>query len=134
MKICSIFLSVLSVAVLFAVNVGAAAEPTLDILAAYIEGTEEKLDLASMTAVGAVIVNRCNTDGFPDSVTSNGAALGILPSPTPSEMARYAAILAASGFDPTNGALYIIRRGELALNGNRYRHVTYAVGDLCFAR
>ena len=102
-------------------------------LAAYIEGTGEKLDLASMTAVGAVIVNRCSTDRFPDSVTSNGAALGIIPSPSPSEMAIYAARLAASGFDPTGGAVYMFSRSESSAPQNRDKHVVYAAGDLCFA-
>lgn len=121
---------------LFAAPVWAAdigTDITPHTLAVYIEGATGGLDLSAMSAVGAVIVNRCASDRYPDTVISNGAALGIMPSPTPSDMAMYAAKLAISGFDPTGGAVCIFRRAASSSPANRGKHIVYAVGDLCFA-
>ena len=76
-----------------------------DILAAYIDGSGAR-DLCTMTAVGAVLCNRVNSDSFTDSLTANGASLGILPASSPTPMARYAARLVLDGVDPTFGALH----------------------------
>lgn len=103
-----------------------------DLLAAYIGGCEDARDLSSMTAVGAVILNRCSAKGFPDTISANGASLGILPSLTPSPMAKYAARLALAGLDPTSGALTFFTTDEAPSHPNDY--VTYSASGLCFVK
>ena len=103
-----------------------------ELLAAYIGGCEGARDIASMTAVGAVLLNRCNAAGFPDTVTANGASLGIFPTPAPPPIAEYAARLALSGLDPTSGALSFYNRSDA--DSHKGEYVTFASSDLCFVK
>ena len=105
---------------------------TQKLLAAYIGGCEGARDIASMTAVGAVILNRCRAEGFPDTVSANGASLGIFPTPAPSPIAEYAARLAISGLDPTSGALFFYNKANAGSHKGEY--VTFSSSDLCFVR
>lgn len=103
-----------------------------DVLAAYIEGAAGDLPLSVMSGVGAVLVNRCKSDLYPDSIVENGAALGVFPSASPSDMAKYTATLALSGFDPTNGAVYFY-----PVDSDKRQHhkafETYVSSGICFA-
>lgn len=101
------------------------------LLASYIEGADGAGCLSAMVSVGAVILNRCADSRFDGSVTSNGASLGILPDPSPSDMALYAAELAESGIDPTNGAVTFFPESEKDQHPDEY--VSFAVAGLCFA-
>ena len=101
------------------------------ILAAYIEGGAEGAGLSVMCAVGAVIVNRCVFGG---SIASEGDALGITPSPSPSPMAYYAAALVLDGLDVTNGAVIFFREYDTALRHRYEKLVTYSVDGYFFAR
>ena len=101
------------------------------ILASYIEGADGAGCLSAMISVGAVILNRCRDSRYDGSVTSNGASLGILPDPNPSDMALYAAELAESGVDPTCGAVTFFPESENDQHPGEY--VSFAVAGLCFA-
>ncbi len=103
-----------------------------DVLAAYIEGAAGDLPLSIMSAVGAVLVNRCKSDRYPDSIVENGAALGVFPSPSPSAMAKYAASLAISDFDPTNGAVYFYSVDSDKRQDHK-AYETYIYSGICFA-
>lgn len=108
----------------------------LDVLAKVIEAEAGNTDLQTMTAVGAVVLNRIKTDGFPDSVVqavySGGSfdciVYGTINDAVPSEMAYRAAEDAMMGFDPTNGALYVLHGGSMG------RIVTLNSGDIYFAK
>lgn len=102
------------------------------VLASYIEGAAGGLPLSVMSGVGAVFVNRWKSDRYPDSVALNGASLGVLPSPTPSDMAKYAARLALSGFDPTDGAVYFYSVHSEKRRDHRDLE-TYVSSGMCFA-
>ena len=102
-----------------------------DLLAAYIDGAAEDAGLGVMCAVGAVILNRCVYGG---SIVSEGTALGITPSPSPSPMAYYAASLALDGLDVTDGAVIFFRSTDRELLDRYGRLVTYSVDGYCFAR
>lgn len=102
-----------------------------DILAAYIEGAAADRGLDVMCAVGAVIVNRCENGG---SIVTEGNALGIRPSPSPSKMARYAAELALAGVDITDGAVICFRESDSALYARFKKLITYSSDGYCFAR
>ena len=108
------------------------ASDTYTLLSAYIGGCDSARDIAAMTAVGAVILNRCADERYPDTVSANGASLGILPSPSPSPIAEYAARLALSGFDPTSGALSFFPESEIASHTGEY--VTFSSSGLCFVK
>ncbi len=112
---------------MFSVHASALGEKEL--LAAYIEGEAEKEGLSVMCAVGSVIKNRCIHGG---SVVSEGAALGIIPSPSPSPMAYYAASLVLGGFDLTDGATVFYK--DTSLSPDMQRLVTYSVDGYFFVR
>lgn len=105
-------------------------DETLKMLSFYIGGFEPAGDLSSMTAVGAVILNRCADDRFPDTVSANGASLGILPTMSPNPMAEYAAMLALSGVDPTSGALAFYKKGGLPPG----KSVVYSASGIDFVK
>ena len=105
---------------------------TAALLSAYIGGCDAARDIASMTAVGAVIMNRCAADRYPDTITANGASLGILPTPAPSPIAVYSARLVLSGLDPTSGALSFFPESEAPAHTDEY--ITFSSSGLCFVK
>ena len=113
-------------------SIGHSALDTETLLSSYIGGCEDAHDLAAMVSVGAVILNRCGEPCFPDTISANGASLGIFPVPAPSPMAVYAARLALSGLDPTAGATFFFKSVDTTAQGDRY--ITFSVSGLCFAR
>ena len=108
----------------------------LDSLAKLIESEAGNTDLQTMTAVGAVVINRIKSPAFPDSVVQviySGGAFdsivdGSIHDAVPSELAYRAAEDALMGFDPTDGALYVLHGGSYG------RIVTMQSGDIYFAR
>ncbi len=109
-----------------------AADVTAEMLAAYVAGCDGADTLPAMTAVAAVILNRCADPRCPDTVTANGASLGILPSPAPGGLEIYAARLALGGADPTGGALRILSAGDGSEESADA--VTFSAGSLRFAK
>lgn len=103
-----------------------------DTIASYIEGADGN-ELAVMLAVGAVIRNRCLDDRFPDSVIENGNSLGIMPSPTPSDMAKYAADIVISGKDITGGAVFMFPKSDKKAYACHCDHITFSCSGLCFS-
>ncbi|MBR5314944.1 MAG: peptidoglycan-binding protein [Clostridia bacterium] len=108
----------------------------LDVLAKLIESEAGEYDLQTMTAVGAVVLNRVKDNAFPDSIVqviySGGSfdsiVTGKINEAMPSELAYRAAEDAMMGFDPTDGALYV-------LHGGSYGYIiTMQSGDLFFGR
>ncbi len=125
------YVRALALILVLAIALVPARAETLDrasILAAYIEGEAGGEGLSVMCAVGAVIVNRCV---YGTSIVSEGAALGIIPSPDASPMAHYAASLVLGGVDLTDGAV-VFYRG--AVPNDRSVTVTYSAGGYFFAR
>ncbi len=108
----------------------ASVQGDIDTLAAYIEGAVSGESLDVMCAVGAVILNR-SAAGL--SIVSEGAALGTIPSPSPSPMARYAATLAVGGFDLTGGAVVFFREDDADALERYGKLVTYSHGGYSFA-
>ena len=109
------------------------AKTDADTLAAYIEGGADSRGLSSMLAVGAVIMNRCLDERFPDSVIENGNSLSIMPSENVSGMARFAAELVISGKDVTKGAVFMFSeddRESYEIHGER---ITFITDGLCFS-
>ncbi len=102
-----------------------------DLLAAYIDGAAKDAGLSVMCAVGAVIINRCVYGG---SIVSEGTALGITPSPSPSPMAYYAASLAADGLDVTDGAVIFFKSTDTDAMHLYGKLITYSADGYCFAR
>lgn len=102
-----------------------------ELLAAYIESAASETSLITMCAVGAVIVNRCKAGG---SITGEGRALGIMPSPSPSSEARYAASLVMNGLDITDGAVIFFSNENSELYARFEKLITLRSDDLCFAR
>ena len=108
----------------------------LDALAKLIESEAGEYDLQTMTAVGAVVVNRVKNSSFPDSVLQviySGSSFdsvrnGDIYQTEPSELAYRAAQDALMGFDPTDGALYVMH-GE-----TKDKLITLHSGDLYFGR
>jgi len=108
----------------------------LDALAKLIEAEAGDTDLQTMTAVGAVVVNRLNDASFPDSVIQiiysggsfDSVTNGSIHNAQPSELAYRAANDAMVGFDPTNGALYVLHGGSYG------KTVTLKLGDIFFAK
>ncbi len=107
-----------------------------DLLAKLIEAEAGKSDLQTMTAVGAVVVNRVKHKGFPDSVLQVIYSVGAFESVKegklidikPSELAYRAAEDALMGYDPTDGAVYIMR------SNTEGKNVTLKCGDICFVK
>lgn len=112
------------------------AEFEVDVLAKLIEAEAGDTDLQTMTAVGAVVLNRVHADGFPDSILQvvysggsfDSVVKGTLDKTRPSNLAYRAAEDALMGFDPTEGALYVLH------GGSRGMTVTYKRGNIYFAR
>lgn len=108
----------------------------VDILAKLIEAEAGDTDLQTMTAVGAVVMNRVSDGGFPDTVLQviySGGSFdsvvdGSIEESKPSETAYRAAEDALMGFDPTDGALYVLHGGSMG------RIVTFISGDVYFCR
>ena len=108
----------------------------VDVMAKLIEAEAGNTDLQTMTAVGAVVVNRMKSKAFPDTVLQviyTGGAFdsvvdGSIEEANPSALAYRAAEDALMGYDPTDGALYVSHGGSLG------RLVTMESGDLFFTR
>ena len=108
----------------------------VDVVAKLIEAEAGGTDLQTMTAVGAVVMNRVKSKGFPDTVLQavySGGSFesvkkGGLTDIVPSELAYRAAEDAIMGYDPTDGALYIYH----GKSGGRT--VTLQCGDIYFAK
>ena len=112
------------------------SEFEIDVLARLIEAESNGGDLQTMTAVGAVIINRVRSKSFPDSVLQviysggsfNSVKNGKLSEVNASELAYRAASDAMMGYDPTDGALYVFH----GHGGGKI--VTLKCGDLYFAK
>lgn len=108
----------------------------LDVLARLIESEAGDTDLQTMTAVGAVVINRVHDKGFADSVLQviySGGSFdcivnGTMIEDTPSELAYRAAEDAMMGLDPTDGALYVLHGGSYG------KIVTMQYKDIYFAK
>lgn len=122
---------ILSIVLSAALLMPAAVPDETELLAAYIDGAAEDAGLSVMCAVGAVIVNRCVYGG---SIVSEGGALGIIPSPSPSPMAYYAASLVLDGLDVTDGAVVFFKETDREMLSHYKKLVTYSVDGYCFAR
>ncbi|MBE6565004.1 MAG: hypothetical protein E7655_07005 [Ruminococcaceae bacterium] len=85
-----------------------------NLLAVYVDKHCENASYLTKCACAAVVVNRSESDAFPDGIITNILSLsGALPlSPPPSQQALSAADFALAGGDPTDGALYVSERGK----------------------
>lgn len=107
-----------------------------DVLAKLIEAEAGGTDLQTMTAVGAVVMNRVKNNGFPDTVIQviytggsfDSVVDGSIEDARPSSLAYRAAEDALMGYDPTEGALYVSHGGSLG------RLVMLECGDIYFTR
>lgn len=129
------FVYVIIFAVLFAAltPIASGAKTDADTLAAYIEGGADERGLCAMLAVGAVIMNRCLDERFPDSIIENGNSLSIMPSEAISEMALFAAELVMSGKDVTKGAVFMFRKGDSESYEIHADRITFITNNLCFS-
>ncbi len=117
-------------------NIYTYSEFEVDVLAKLIEAEAGDTDLQTMTAVGAVVMNRVRDASFPDTVLqvvySGGSfdsiVYGTIDDAKPSELAYRAAEDALMGYDPTDGALYVLH------GGSRGRLVTMQSDNIYFAR
>lgn len=117
-------------------NIYTYSEFEVDVLAKLIEAEAGGTDLQTMTAVGAVVVNRVGHESFPDTVLQvvysggsfDSVTKGTVQDAVPSELAYRAAEDALMGYDPTQGALYVLHGGSFGKN------VTLQCGDIYFAR
>ncbi len=108
----------------------------LDVLAKLIEAEAGDSTLQAMTSVGAVVMNRLRNDSFPDSVVQvvyssksfDSVIDGSINDAKPSELAYRAAEDALMGFDPTEGALYVLHGGSYG------RIVTLQCDEIYFAK
>jgi N-acetylmuramoyl-L-alanine amidase len=107
------------------------------------EGRGESIE--GQVAVGAVIMNRVKSPLFPNNIkdvlfeVSNGyyqftpAETGVLHSATPNSQNMDAAIRAAKGEDPTNGALFFYNPNKTNSLYLRSRTVSTTIGNHVFA-
>ena len=117
-------------------NVYTYSEFELDILAKLIESEAKGQDLQTMTAVGAVVMNRVKSDAFADTILQviySGGSFdsivnGSISETNASDLAYRAAEDAIMGFDPTGGALYVMHGGSLG------RLITLQSGDIYFGK
>ena len=117
-------------------NIYTYSEYEADVLAQLIEAEAGGTDLQTMTAVGAVVMNRVSNPSFPDTVLqviySGGSfdsiVKGGINNVVPSKLAYRAAEDALMGYDPTDGALYVLHGGSMG------RIVTLQSGDIYFTR
>ncbi len=128
-----IFIAILTAPQIRAADTAENEIPT-DILATYIEGAAKELGLSEMTAVGNVICNRIKSGHYPNSVIENGELLGIMPSESPSEMARFAAELSASGKDITGGATVFFPDTDKKMLRKYEKKITYSSSGIVFAK
>ena len=97
------------------------SEFEVDVLAKLIEAEAGGTDLQTMTAVGAVVMNRVASIEFPDTVLQviySGGSFdsvvdGSIHEARASELAYRAAEDALMGYDPTEGALYVLHGGSM---------------------
>ncbi|RBW71126.1 LysM peptidoglycan-binding domain-containing protein [Bacillus taeanensis] len=109
----------------------------------YCEARGESME--GQIAVGAVILNRMESDQFPNSVKevvlekNNGyyqfspAASGVIYSAVPNDESMEAAIRAANGEDPTNGSLYFFNPDKTSSIWLRSKPVSTVIGNHVFA-
>lgn len=117
-------------------NIYTYSEFEVDIVAKLIEAEAKDTDLQTMTAVGAVVMNRVRDKNFPDTVLQviySGGSFdsvvdGSINDAKASELAYRAAEDALMGYDPTDGALYVLHGGGMG------KMVTMQSGDIFFAR
>lgn len=117
-------------------NIYTYSDLELDMLARLIESEAGKEGLQAMTAVGAVVMNRVMSKGYPDSILQviwdAGAFYtvddGSFIESKASDLAYRAAEDAMIGIDPTDGALYVFH------NTTKNRTVTLKCGDIYFAK
>lgn len=108
----------------------------IDVLAKLIEAEAGDTDLMTMTAVGAVVMNRVQNGAFPDTVLQvvysggsfDSVMSGDIDAVKPGEMAYRAAEDAMMGYDPSNGALYVYHGGSYG------KIITMQSGDIYFAK
>ena len=121
---------------LLGLNLYTYSEFELDVLAKLIESEAGGYDLQTMTAVGAVVMNRVKNGAFPDSVLQvvySGGSFdsivnGKINNTKPSELAYRAAQDALMGFDPTDEALYVLHGGSYG------KIITMQSGDIYFGK
>ncbi len=117
-------------------NIYTYSEFEVDIMAKLIEAEAGGTDLQTMTAVGAVVMNRVADNGFPDTVLQviySGGSFdsvldGSIDEVRASELAYRAAEDALMGYDPTEGALYVLHGGSMG------KLVTMQSNNIYFAR
>ena len=117
-------------------NVYTYNEFEIDVLAKLIEAEAGDTDLMTMTAVGAVVMNRVQNEAFPDTVLQvvytggsfDSVMNGSINDAKPSEIAYRAAEDAMMGYDPSNGAMYVYHGGSYG------KIVTMQNGDIYFAK
>lgn len=92
-------------------------------------------------AVGAVIVNRAKSRGFPSTIREviyqPGALCTVKDGQInlkPGETARRAAKMALSGVDPTNGSLYFFNPAYATAQWTKKKPVAAEIGNHVFAR
>lgn len=114
-------------------------EEELDLLARVISAEARGESYDGQVAVGAVVLNRVESDDFPDSVaevcSQPGAFCGVADGQVniePSPSCRKAAEAAAAGQDPTGGALYFYNPKTAASEWIRSRPVVIMIGNHCF--
>lgn len=114
-------------------------EEEIELLARVISAEARGESYDGQVAVGAVILNRMEHPGFPDSLSDvcyqpgafNGVADGQIDIP-PSESCLLAAADAASGRDPTGGAVFFYNPDTAADGWIRTRQVVAIIGGHCF--
>ena len=112
------------------------SEFEVDIMAKLIEAEAGGTDLQTMTAVGAVVMNRVANMEFPDTVLQviySGGSFdsvvdGSIHDIRPSTLAYRAAEDALMGYDPTEGALYVLH------GGSKGKLITMQSDDIYFGR
>ena len=115
------------------------SEKELELLARVISAEARGESYDGQVAVGAVVLNRMEHPGFPDSLTDvcyqpgafDGVADGQIDLP-PSESCLLAAADAASGRDPTGGAVFFYNPDTAADGWIRSRQVVAIIGGHCF--
>lgn len=103
------------------------------IIASYIEYYADEGGYACRTALGAVAVNRLENALFPSTALDVVRSLGYSGNTTPSQTSIAAARLAADGYDPTGGALFFYRVGDMHAEKRHGHYVTFACGGYRFA-
>ena len=115
------------------------SDDDLELLARVISAEARGESYDGQVAVGAVILNRVESDSFPDSVSAvcsePGAFCGVANGQVniePDQSCRQAAVAAAMGADPTGGAVFFYNPKTAANDWIRSRPVVKTIGNHCF--